>query len=92
MPVDPVETLNGLALRAMKVVADYLDHPAKQKDPDARAAARIATSVLSTWGTVRQALNGEEAMRVMIAREMTGPNGDKFKRALLGAPERKALR
>lgn len=63
------EEMERLAFKAMKVLGNYLDSPAKSRDPEARATARIASSVLSTWATIRQADNNAEALRLMHGRK-----------------------
>lgn len=73
-----------LAFKAMKVLDDVFSSPAKAKDPEYRSVARMASSYLSTWATLKQADNNAEALRLMRARELANPdNGKEFKRYLL---------
>lgn len=89
--VEVVPDLDDLAFKAMRVLGAYLDSPAKQRDIEQHRAARVASSVLGTWATVRQTENNAEALRLMAARELAGENSAKFKEALLGNGHKRRL-
>ncbi len=72
----------ALAYKAMRVLDDFFTHPAKAKDPDLRAAARMAASYLSTWATLQQADNNRELIKVRLAELKANDDNGKFRKAL----------
>lgn len=85
--IDPDE----LAYKAMRVLDEYFDTPAKSRDVEMARAARVASSYVASWVTLRQTENNAEALRLSLAKALAEDETGKFTRAISGRNGQRAL-